>query len=148
MCGWVGRCGHACVYAGVCVLARGLFLDFKLLKGALCAAISLWDSGIGSGAQKQSSLFISWKASEQVSQSESMTNGWRGKERESESFGMCITELWCGVDRYYYTLTYCALATLLFSHCSKTFYSSLFGSTVQGTLFTPAWAEKAPHSSA
>lgn len=79
-------------------------MDFKLLKGALCAAISLWDSGIGSGAQKQSSLFISWRASEQVSQSESVTNGWRGKERESEGLGMCITEL-CGMDRYYYTFT-------------------------------------------
>lgn len=84
---------------------RGLFLDFKLLKGALCAAISLWDSGIGSGAQKQSSLFISWKASEQVSQSESMTNGWRGKERESEGFRY-VHELSCnGRDRYYNTFT-------------------------------------------
>lgn len=50
-------------------------------------------SRIGSGAQKQSSLFISWKANEQVSQSKSVTNGWRGKERESEGVGMCITEL-------------------------------------------------------
>lgn len=41
---WVGVCMHGCVWV------RGLFLDFGLLKGALCAAISLWDSGIGSGA--------------------------------------------------------------------------------------------------
>lgn len=79
--GRVGRCGHACVCAGMCVFTRGLFLDFRLLKGALCAAISLRDSGTGSSAQKQSSLFISWKASEQVSQSGSVTNGWRGKAR-------------------------------------------------------------------
>lgn len=68
------------IYVCVCVhvIVRGLFLDFKLLKGALCAAISLWDSGIGSRSKKQSSLFISWKANEQVSQSEPMTDGWGG----------------------------------------------------------------------
>lgn len=79
-------------------------MDLKLLKGALCAAISLWDSGIGSGAQKQSSLFSSWKASEQVSHSECMTNAWRGDERGSEGLGMCVTEPY-GMDGYY-TNTY------------------------------------------
>lgn len=58
-------------------------MDFRLLKGALCAAISLWDSGIGSGAQKQSSLFISWKASEQVSQSR-VHDQWVEREREGK----------------------------------------------------------------
>lgn len=77
----------------VCVRVRGLFLDFELLKGALCAAISLWDSGIGSRAQKQSSLFISWKASEQVSQSESMTNGRGGVGVGGACMAVCTTEL-------------------------------------------------------
>lgn len=72
----------------VCVV-RGLLLDFKLLKGALCAAISLWDSEIGSRGQKQSSLFISWKANEQVSQSESMTDGWVEEEGGKLGVGGC-----------------------------------------------------------
>lgn len=77
----------------MCECVRGLFLALELLKGALCAAISLWDFSDWQRTQKQSSLFISWKANEQVSQSKSVTNGWRGKERESEGVGMCITEL-------------------------------------------------------
>lgn len=72
---------------------RGLFLDFKLLKGALCATISPWDSGVGSRALKQSSLFISWKASEQVSQSEPVTNGCRRKAREIEGV---VHDYWPG----------------------------------------------------
>lgn len=88
---------HACICVCACVcVVRGLLLDFKLLKGALCAAISLWDSEIGSRGQKQSSLFISWKANEQVSQSKSVTDGWVVEEDHDEvgaggcQWGRCV----------------------------------------------------------
>lgn len=95
--GWVGGCGPACVcaYSTCMCVSEGAV---RLLKGPLCAAISLWDSGTGSGAHKQSSLFISWKLSEQAFQSESITSGWTGKWKVWEGLGMCITEL-CGMDR-------------------------------------------------
>lgn len=41
--GWVWACMRVCVCASVWVCVRGLFLALDLLKGALCAAISLWD---------------------------------------------------------------------------------------------------------
>lgn len=91
-------------------------MDFRLLKGALCAAISLWDSGIGSGAQKQSSLFISWKASEQVSQSR-VHDQWVEREREGKREFKHV----CGVDSYCYIFTCSASATMLFSHSLKPF---------------------------
>lgn len=90
-------------------------MDFKLLKGALCATISPWDSGIGSRAQKQSSLFISWKPSEQVSQSEPMTNGCRRKAREHKGLGLCIS---VGMERCN-TFTKHAAAEVLFSYETK-----------------------------
>lgn len=121
--GKVWTCLSLCMHAYICVcvcvrfIVRGLFLDFKLLKGALCAAISLWDSGIGSRGQKQSSLFISWKANEQVSQSEPMTDGWGGGGGGGAS-GAAVCVCYC----------------VEWGHiCTHFYYTVCFG----GTFYTP-----------
>lgn len=87
---------HVSMHACVCATGkrvRGLLLALELLKGALCAAISLWDFSDWQQSPETKQFVHFLETNEQVSQSKSVTNGWRGKERESEGVGMCITEL-------------------------------------------------------
>lgn len=93
--GWVVRAWlYVCVYCLCVCVCEGTGWFFWTLgpsKGAFCAAISLWDSGTGSRAQKQSSLLISWQAGEQVSQSASLSNN---QEKQSEALEGARHNVW------------------------------------------------------
>ena len=84
------RCGHAYVHARMCVSEGAVFGLQAPQRGPMCCyqPRGLWDWQ-WSTETKQFVHFLE-ASSEQVSQSESVTNGWRGKGRESEGLGMCM----------------------------------------------------------
>lgn len=114
---WVDE---ACMHGSGVGREGGVFLDSS--KGVLCAAISLRDSETGNRTQKQSSLFISWKAEEQVFQSHSLTRRCITTHThcfsvKKEKFGLklqflLIILVFLHIKFYFFTFLYCSRSIL------------------------------------